>query len=59
MTEPAYGLVERAFQLAPECKSLDGVRYWLNKEGYTNIDAHLSSAVLRASLKDLLLRSGN
>lgn len=33
--------VERAFQLAPDCRTMDELRSKLMKEGCTNIDAHL------------------
>jgi hypothetical protein len=35
------GTVERAFQLATECKTLDELRSKLAREGLTNADAHL------------------
>lgn len=44
-------IVERAFQLAPEHTSVDDIRSALRREGYSNIDAHLSGASIRADLK--------
>jgi hypothetical protein len=35
-------LVERAFELAGECTSVEDVRTRLRKEGYSNVDAHLT-----------------
>jgi hypothetical protein len=48
------GTVERAFQLAPEARSLDEVRYRLKREGYTQVEEHLSGAAIRSELKKLL-----
>ena len=50
------GTVERAFQLAPECRSLDELRAKLMSDGHTNIDAHLQGS-LRRDLKKLLKTS--
>jgi hypothetical protein len=50
------GVVERAFELAPECTSLEELRKKLTKEGHTNVDAHMQDS-LRRDLKRLL-RSG-
>lgn len=47
------GTVERAFQLAPECRSMDELRSKLMKEGCTNIDSHLQGS-LRSQLAKLL-----
>jgi hypothetical protein len=46
------GTVERAFQLAPECRSLEELRAKLMKEGWTNVDAHLHGS-LRKDLAKL------
>ena len=45
--------VERAFELAPECRTIDELRSKLVKEGHSNIDAHLQGS-LRRQLKGLL-----
>jgi hypothetical protein len=50
------GTVERAFQLARESETLDEVRQKLRREGYTQVDEHLSGGVIRAELKKLLTR---
>jgi hypothetical protein len=47
------GTVERAFELAPECRSMDELRAKLAREGCFNIDAHLQGS-LRRDLKKLL-----
>ena len=44
-------IVERAFQLAPEFSSVEEIRKALKHEGYSNIDAHLAGASIRADLK--------
>jgi hypothetical protein len=48
------GTVERAFQLAPECLSLDEIRAKLKREGYSNVVEHLSGGVIRKDLARLL-----
>ena len=47
------GTVERAFQLAPECRSIAEIRSKLVREGCTNVDAHLQGSLSR-QLKKLL-----
>jgi hypothetical protein len=37
------GTVERAFQLAPQCKTLEELRSKLAGEGHTSVDAHLKT----------------
>jgi hypothetical protein len=46
------GTVERAFQLAPDCRTIDELRTKLFREGHSNIDAHLQGS-LRRDLKKL------
>jgi hypothetical protein len=48
------GTVERAFQLASECRSLEEVRHKLVREGHSNIDAHLRGKARRVELRKLL-----
>ena len=50
------GTVERAFQLARECRSLEELRAKLIKEGCTNVDAHLQGS-LRKDLATLFKRT--
>ena len=49
-------IVERAFQLAPSFSSVEEIRKALRQEGYSNIDAHLSGASIRADLKKRFTR---
>ena len=44
-------IVERAFQLAPSVTSVEEIRTMLRREGYSNVDAHLAGASIRADLK--------
>lgn len=47
------GTVERAFELAPQCETMEELRVKLEREGCSNIDAHLKDS-LRRDLKKLL-----
>jgi hypothetical protein len=47
------GTVHRAFDLAPECRSLDELRRKLKHEGYGAVDDHLQGS-LAQDLKKLL-----
>jgi uncharacterized protein YbgA (DUF1722 family) len=49
------GTVERAFQLAPECRTLQELRARLLRERHTNVDAHLQGS-LRKEISKLLKR---
>jgi hypothetical protein len=53
---PLMGTVERAFQLAPACRTMDELRAKLVREGHTNIDAHLQGS-LRRDLRKLLKKT--
>ena len=46
-------IIERAFQLAGECVSIDELKRRLMREGYLQVNAHLSGRQIR---KDLLPR---
>jgi hypothetical protein len=48
------GIIERAYELAPQCGTVDEVRGALRREGYSNVDAHLSGPRIRADLTKLL-----
>jgi hypothetical protein len=50
-------IVERAFQLAPSVTSVEEIRTMLRREGYSNVDAHLAGASIRADLKKRFARS--
>ena len=51
-------IIERAFQLAPACANIEEIRTALRREGYSNVDAHLTGRVIRADLNKLLNRPG-
>ena len=44
------GTVERAFQLAPVSGSLEELRSRLRREGYAQVDEHLSGPSIRREL---------
>jgi hypothetical protein len=44
-------IIERAFQLARSSENIDDIRKTLRKEGYSNVDAHLGGASIKADLK--------
>jgi hypothetical protein len=48
------GIIERAYQLAIECCSVDEVRHKLQREGYFNVEAHLRGPQIRGELMRLL-----
>ena len=48
---PTVNVIERAFQLARGSTSLEHIRKTLRQEGYSNIDAHLAGASIKAELK--------
>ena len=49
-------IIERAFQLAPAVSSIEEIRRALRQEGYSNVDAHLAGALIRADLKKRFAR---
>ena len=49
------GTVRRAFDLATECTSVEAVRARLKQEGYSGVDLHLESRLLRRDLTAKLL----
>jgi tRNA G26 N,N-dimethylase Trm1 len=49
-------IIERAFELACSSTSVDEVRRALRQEGYSNVDAHLAGASIRADLKKRFAR---
>ncbi len=51
------GTIERAFELAPGCGNIEDIRTALRREGYSNVDAHLTGRVIRADLGKLLNRN--
>jgi hypothetical protein len=44
-------IIERAFQLASGATSVDDIRKALRQEGYSNVDAHLAGASIKADLR--------
>lgn len=44
-------IIERAFQLARGSDDINEIRKALRKEGYSNVDAHLGGASIKADLK--------
>ena len=48
------GLVERAFQLASECGSLQELERRLSREGFSNVASYLSGRQIRCNLRDRL-----
>ena len=49
-------IIERAFQLAPAATSVDDIRKTLRQEGYSNVDAHLAGASIKADLRKRFAR---
>jgi hypothetical protein len=47
-------IIERAFQVAPECGSVEEVKRRLMREGYFSVQAHLSGPRIRAQLNERL-----
>jgi hypothetical protein len=50
-------VIERAFQLAPECGSLEQLKRKLIHEGYLQVEAHLSGRQIRSEISPLLDRT--
>lgn len=48
--------IVRAFQLAETSTSIDEIRKTLRQEGYSNVDAHLAGASIKADLKKRLAK---
>ena len=48
-------IIERAFQLARESDNIDEIRKVL-RQGYSNVDAHLGGASIKADLKRQFVR---
>jgi hypothetical protein len=44
-------IIERAFEVARESTSIEDIRKVLRREGYSNVDAHLGGASIKAELK--------
>jgi hypothetical protein len=50
---PSLNIIERALQLAPKCSSVKELREHLRKEGYEQVNAHLSGLGFRRELQKL------
>jgi len=48
------GIIERAYELAPNCTTLEEIRIALRDEGYANVNAHMAGSSIRADLRKLL-----
>jgi hypothetical protein len=49
-------IIERAFQLARGSDNLEDIRKTLRREGFSNVEAHLAGASIRAELKRQFVR---
>jgi len=49
-------IIERAFQLARGSTTIEEIRRTLRQEGYSNVDAHLAGASIKADLKRHFVR---
>jgi len=47
-------IIERAFEIAPECGTVDEVRQRLGREGFINVTSHLSGKLTRQQINDRL-----
>jgi len=47
-------VIERAFQLASECGSIEELTRKLSREGYFQVNAHLSGRQIRSQLHERL-----
>lgn len=47
-------VIERAFQLAPECGSIEELKRKLIREGYYKVEAHLAGKQIRSQISPLL-----
>lgn len=50
-------IIERAFQLARSSTTIEEIRKILRQEGYSNVDAHLGGASIKADLKRQFVRT--
>lgn len=47
-------IIERAFQLAPECATIEELKRKLMREGYLQVNAHLNGRQIRRDIQPLL-----
>ena len=50
-------IIERAFQLAEVCESLDEIRIKLKHEGFASVEAHLAGGRIRSDIAAILNRT--
>jgi hypothetical protein len=50
----ATSVVERAFEVAGSCATIEDIRRLLREEGFSQVDAHLGGRTIRRQLKLLL-----
>ena len=50
-------IIERSFQLARSSTTIEEIRRVLRQEGYSNVDAHLAGASIKADLKRQFVRT--
>jgi len=50
-------VIKRAFEIAPECGSMEEVKRRLIKEGYLQVNAHLSGYLIRRQILALIDRN--
>ena len=49
-------IIERAFELARGSTNIEHIRKTLRQEGYSNVEAHLGGASIKAELKKQFVR---
>lgn len=49
-------IIKRAFEIAPECGSVEEVKRRLVREGYMQVNAHLSGRQIRGEILALINR---
>jgi hypothetical protein len=47
-------VIERAFEVAPTCATIEQIRRLLRQEGYAQVDAHLGGRAIRRQLRSML-----
>lgn len=52
------GVIERAFKIAEQSRSIDEVRRKLVREGYSGVEAHLSGQQIKRDLNRRLNQQG-
>lgn len=48
--EPTDNIIQRAFDIAPECGSIEEVKRRLIRDGYIHVNAHLSGWQIRREI---------